>query len=390
LPDQSKVKTGLEVLRETRFAPLAGLRVGLLTNPSGVDSRLVSTYQIFAEAPQVNLVALFGPEHGVLATAPDAERIESNVDPRTGVPVHSLYGAHYRPTVAMFDGVDVIVCDIQDIGVRYYTYMWTMTHVLEAAGEYGVHVMILDRPNPLGGERIDGPLLDISLRSLVGRYPVPIRHGLTMGEMAQMVNALWNPYPAALTVITCEGWQRSMGWPDLPWVPPSPAMPHLSTISHYVGACLLEGTHLSEGRGTALPFEIVGAPWIDAPDLADALNDEGWPGVRFRPHTFRPFASKWAGEDCQGVQVYITDESVWQPLVVWLGVIVTIRRMYPDHFAWLPPYSAGVEPSIQHFDRLIGTTAVRDQIGAGVSSGDIVAGWIHDFAEQRRPYLLYP
>ncbi len=396
------VLTGLDVLRDDCFKALAGSRVGLMTNPSAVDRKLNSTYRLFSTASEVNLTALFGPEHGFAGAAPDAEQIASAMDPRTGLPVYSLYGETLRPSADMLSQIDVLVCDIQDIGVRYYTYPWTVSHILEAAGEHGVRVVILDRPNPLGGVVIDGPQLDAEMASFVGRFPVPVRHGMTLGELAQMINTQWTPTPAQLTVIPCEGWRREMTWLNtgLPWVPPSPNMPHLSTLWQYPGACLIEGTQLSEGRGTALPFEIAGAPWIDARALAERLNDEDWArgmDARFRPHTFEPFQSKWAGQTCYGVQVYISDPARWHPIEVWLGVIITIRTMYPDHFAWLPNHP---DTGTQHFDRLIGTMWVRRQIEADVNAGKPVdailaqfaAEWVEDcraFEFERRPFLLY-
>ncbi|MBN1565422.1 MAG: DUF1343 domain-containing protein, partial [Anaerolineae bacterium] len=341
-----------------------------MSNPSGVDRNLRRTRDILWQAPEVNLVALFSPEHGFAAAAPDAAKVASMADPQTGLPIYSLYGETYRPTEAMLQNVDVIVCDLQDVGVRFYTYVWTVSYILDAAGEYGVEVVILDRPNPLGGNTIAGPLIDEPYLSFVGRFPIPISHGLTLGELAQMVNAIWNPQPAKLTVIPCAGWSRSMTWDDtgLPWIPPSPAMPHDSTVQQYPGACLIEGTQLSEGRGTALPFEVVGAPWINAVQLADHLNAQQWPGVVFRPHTFMPTDSKWRGAMCHGVQVHITDMAVWRPIAVWLGVIREICLLYSDQFAWLPPQSTGVEAGeFHHFDRLVGSDTVRHQIDAGVA-----------------------
>lgn len=396
------VRTGLDVLGDDDFKALAGLRVGLMTNPSAVNRQLDSAYKVLIEAPPVNLVALFGPEHGFAGAAPDGEQVAANVDPRTGLPVYSLYGETYRPTAQMLKNIDVLVCDIQDIGVRYYTYTWTVSHILEAAGEHGVRVMILDRPNPLGGVIVDGPQLDKGMSSFVGRHPVPVRHGLTLGELAQMINARWNPTPADLTVIPCAGWRRAMVWEDtdLPWVPPSPNMPHLSTLQQYPGACLIEGTQLSAGRGTALPFEIAGAPWIDPLVLAERLNAEAWAGgmgARFRPHTFQPFHRKWAGLTCHGVHVYITHPVRWRPVEVWLGAIITIRALYPDQFAWLPGHP---DTGTQHFDRLIGAAWIRRQIEADVEAGKPVgailaqfaAEWAEDcraFEFERRPFLLY-
>lgn len=389
------VMTGVDVLQRSGYADLLGQRIGLMTNLSAVNHALVSTYWLLTHAPDVNVVALFAPEHGFAGAAPDAETIQHQIDPRTGLLVFSLYGDHYRPTADMLRGLDCIVCDIQDIGVRYYTFAWTVTHLLEAAGEHGVRVMILDRPNPLGGEHVAGPLLEPELGSFVGRVPVPVVHGLTLGELAQMFNALWNPTPAEVIVIPCEGWQRHMIWDEtgLTWVAPSPNMPHISTLRQYPGACLVEGTNLSEGRGTALPFEIVGAPWIDPFELAEALNGAGWGGVRFRPHTFRPSASKWAGRDCGGVQVHLTDLSLWRPVETWLGVLQGIHDLYPEDFQWLPPGTDGVEQgSVYHFDRLIGSVVYRQHIDDGKAITELTGAWvenIHAFRRQCQSFLVY-
>lgn len=370
---------GIEVLRKQAFAPLTGRQVGLFTNPSAVDRNLNSTLNILWQAAEVQLTALFSPEHGLTATAAEGEHVYSSVDRRTGLPVHSLYGTMLYPTAETFENLDLIVCDIQDIGTRYYTYAWTVSHLLESAGEHGIPVMLLDRPNPLG-DKIAGPLLDAPLSSLVGRFPVPVQHGMTLGELMQMVNDRWNPTPAQLTIIPCQDYDRATTWEatGLPFVPPSPGMPHLITARHYPGSCLIEGTTLSEGRGTALPFEIVGAPYMDSEALAQALNEQNLAGVRFRPHTFKPFSSKYAGEVCAGVQAHITDPEAYQPLATWLNVIRTIRRLYPGDFGWHE----------HHFDRLIGNDRVRQQIDADEPLQD----WQTDcetFAEQRKPYLLY-
>lgn len=396
------VKTGLDVLQANDFAQLAGQRVGLMTNPSAIDRQIRSAYRVLTDAPEVTMTALFAPEHGFAGAAPDAEIITTTLDPRTGLPVHSLYGDIYRPSADMLAELDLLVCDIQDIGVRYYTYTWTVSHILEAAGEHGVRVMILDRPNPLGGMIVDGPLLEMSQSSFVGRFPVPVRHGLTLGELAAMINVTWNPTPADLSVIHCEGWRRDMTWDTtgLPWVPPSPNMAHYDTLQQYPGACLIEGTQLSEGRGTTLPFQIAGAPWIDAEALADQLNSEAWAasmGARFRPHTFLPFHSKWTGQTCRGIHVHITDPTRWRSIDIWLGLIITIRAMYPDQFAWLPRHP---DSGTQHFDRLIGTAWVRREIEASVEAGTttgatlarFAAEWAEDcraFELTRRPFLYY-
>lgn len=375
-----QVQTGIEVLRANDFAALRGKRVGLLTNPSAVDSDFISTYDILRRASQVNLIALFSPEHGLAAAAADGETVASSTDPATGLPVFSLYGKSERPTPDMLAAVDVIVCDIQDIGTRYYTFTWTISHVLEAAGENGVEVMILDRPNPLGNE-VSGASLDMQLRSLVGRFPVPTQHGMTLGELSQMINQTWNKTAAAVTVTPCGGYQPGMRWQDtgLPFVIPSPNMPHLVTAQHYPGSCLVEGTSLSEGRGTALPFEIAGSPELDGAKLAGLLNAQAWSGVRFREHVFKPSVSKHAGVTCQGVQAHITDLQQYRPLEVWLGVLKIIYHEFG--FTWN-----------DHFERLIGTAAVRPLIESGASLTPLFEEWqsdCADFAEQRKPFLLY-
>ena len=368
------------MLRANGFAARRGKRVGLLTNLNAVDGDLVSTYTILRTASDVHLTALFSPEHGLAAALADGEVISSSTDTRTGLPIHSLYGATQHPSADMFENVDVVVCDSQDIGTRYYTFTWTMSHMLEAAGEHGVEVIILDRPNPLGGS-VSGTALDLRFASLVGRYPVPTQPGMTMGEMAQMFNAHWNPTPAPLSVIACSGYQRAMLWAEtgLTFVPPSPNMPKLVTAQHYPGACLVEGTSLSEGRGTALPFEIVGAPGLDGEALATALNTRGWMGVRFRPYFFKPSASKYAGAVCGGVQAHITDVQTYRPLEVWLGVLQTIYQQQP--FTWN-----------DHFERLIGSDIVRGLIERDEPLDDFLARsrlFCTDFDQQRQPYLLY-
>lgn len=383
------VKTGIDVLQKQQFAPLKGLACGLFTNLAACDAHFSPTYRILTESDRVQVRALFAPEHGFAGSAPEGAHIAHDTDPRTGLPVHSLYGSSLKPTPEMLTGLDAILCDIQDVGVRYYTFTWTLAYILEAAGQEGIRVIILDRPNPLGGE-VRGAPLDMKFSSLVGRFPVPTCHGMTIGELARMINAQWNPHPASLTVIPCEGWQHDLIWDQtgLGWVAPSPNMPRFQTAQHYPGSCLIEGTILSEGRGTTLPFQITGAPFVDGFATADALNALVFRGVRFRPHYFQPTGGKWAGMLCGGVQVHLTDASVYDPLEVWLGVITTLRDLYPSHFAWLPPHN-----DIYHFDRLIGSDQPRMQIEHGETFTTISAGWadfVKAFHTQRSPYLLYP
>lgn len=383
------VRTGLDVLRARGFEPIAGRRIGLLTNPSAVTRDLDSTTDVLRRAPQVDLRALFSPEHGFAAAAADGAQVASSIDRRTGLPIHSLYGATLRPTPEMLAGLDAVVCDIQDIGVRYYTYAWTVSYLLEAAGAAGLDVIVLDRPNPLGGA-IDGDLVRPDHRSIVGGAPVPVQHGLTLGELMTLFNQRWNPTPAPLQVVTCDGYQRGMRWEEtgLPFVPPSPAMPHLSTARQYPGACLIEGTNLSEGRGTALPFEVCGAPFVDAPTLAEQLNALRLDGVRYRPHVFTPTASKYAGEVCGGVQAHITGAD-YRPLLAWVAVIREIRRLYPGDFAWLPPYSEG---GFIPFDRLAGGPDLRQHIAADESLDSLAEAWdrvAEAWRETRQVGMLY-
>jgi uncharacterized protein YbbC (DUF1343 family) len=380
---------GIDVLQSNKFQELRGKHVGLMTNPSAVNRQLISTYDVFRHADEVHLVALFGAEHGFLGAMPDGQAIGAMIDPRTGVPVHSLYGANYRPTPEMLSGIDVMVCDIQDIGVRYYTFLWTITHIVEACGAVGVPVLILDRPNPLGGKVAGGSPLQWEFASLVGRYDIPIQHGMTLGEMVTRLNATENNGATNVNVIPCEGWQRDMTWDKtgLPFIPPSPNMPHFVTALHYPGACLIEGTTLSEGRGTPLPFEVVGAPYIDAIALAENLNQLDCAGVRFRPHSFQPTASKYAGELCYGVQAHIIDSVSYQPLDTWLHVIKTIHDLYPHDFSWLPPHA-----DIYHFDRLIGSDEPRQQINKGELIENVNANWdiyCLQFQKSNHPYYLY-
>lgn len=389
------IQLGIDFLQEQRFAALRGKRVGLLSNPSGVDRELRGTWEILWEAPDVKLTTLFGPEHGFVATAPDMLHVESGREPRSGLPIHSLFDPDGEPDAGPMSDLDAVVCDIQDVGARFYTYIWTMAALLELAGRTDLEIIVLDRPNPLGGEVVAGPLLEPGLASFAGRRPIPIQHGMTIGELAGMLNQRWSPTPARLTVIPCAGWTRAMTWDQtgLAWTPPSPAIPHLSTVRHYPGACLLEGTNLSEGCGTALPFEVAGAPWIDGHYLARRLNQNGWPGVRFRPHAFRPAANNCAGQECYGVQAHIRDHLAFRPIETWLGVIREIRMLNPDHFAWRPPNAPGTIASrFHHFDHLVGNHQVRERIDAGASLPRLIDGWDEDvraFSELRRPYLLY-
>jgi len=381
------VKTGLDVLLAEKLHLLRGRRVGLVTNPTGVTSDLESTVDALHRAQGVQLAALFGPEHGFRASAPDGVAVASDRDRRTGLPVHSLYGPTKKPTPEMLAGLDVLVFDLQDCGARFYTYTWTLLYCLEAA-ENGLSLLVLDRPNPIGGEAVEGPVLDRRFASFVGDWAIPIRHGMTLGELATLFN---RTIGADLTVVRMQGWQRAMWFDDtgLPWVLPSPNLPTLEAATVYPGTCLVEGTTLSEGRGTGRPFEFVGAPWIDGDDLALALNALRLPGVRFRPVAFAPTTSKHSGSTCGGVQVHVLDRQAFRPVETGVYLLATIKRLYPGDFRWLPTSWEGQPP---HIDLLAGTDRLRQALDAGVPVPDIVAEWqpgLAAFLQEREEVLLY-
>ncbi len=375
------VKTGLDSLISERLDLVLGRRVGVVSHPAAVLPDFTGIVDALRREG-VRVTALFGPEHGFAGDAADGAAVENSVDARTGLPVYSLYGPVKEPTPEMLAGVDVLVFDMQDIGARFYTFVSTLLYVLRGAAKAGKPVIVLDRPTPINGVSLEGPLVKAGLESFVGILPIPIRYGMTMGELARYANTEFS-IGAELTVIELRGWQRAM-WFDqsgLPWVTTSPAMPHLSTATLYPGMCLLEGTNLSEGRGTSLPFEICGAPWIDEDELVKRLNALCLPGARFRPHRFQPTASKHAGELCGGVQVHLADRNALHAVALGLHLIATIQAMYPGKIEWS-----------QHFDLLAGTLLVRQAIEASEPVEAIVNSWQADlarFAEQRRAYLLY-
>lgn len=379
---------GIDVLLTRKPDLLAGRRLGLVTNPTGVTRDLRSDIDALRSLPRSELVALFGPEHGIRSDVQDGIAVASDLDRRTGLPVHSLYGPQKKPTGEMLSDVDLLIYDMQDVGARFYTYLWTLYHVLFAAAERGLEIIVLDRPNPLGGELVEGPMLDPAFASFVGEYPIPIRYGLTVGELATLFN---QTAKANLTVIPMEGWHRS-AWYDrtgLPWVLPSPNMPTLDTAIVYPGTCLFEGTNLSEGRGTTKPFEFVGAPWVEAEDLAEALNRRRLPGVAFRPVYFTPTYSKFSGQQCGGVQLHVLDRAIFRPVEAGLYLLSILSHMYPDRFSWLPTSWEGKPP---HFDLLMGTDSVRRQLEAGVTVPEIVEGWqigLEGFQEKRTGLFLY-
>ena len=388
------VATGLDVLIEQDFDLLHDRRVGLITNATGVDHNLRSIVDIFHEAEQVNLVALFGPEHGVRGDYDAGAYVESYTDERTGLPVYSLYGPTRKPDTEMLEDIDVLVYDIQDIGARSYTYISTMGLTMEAAAEQNIDFVVLDRPNPLGGERIEGNLAEEGYFSFVSQYPIPYVHGLTVGELAQMLNGenmLEDGALANLTVVPMEGWRRDMTFDDtgLHWVPTSPHIPHTrSPIFYVITGIFGELQILSEGVGYTLPFEVFGAEWIDADELADELNARDFPGVVFRPVSWRPFYGRDEGQRLQGVQIHVTDYHDLNLMALGFRFLEAHHKLYPGK----NPFEMASDARIRMFDRVAGTSEVREIFMENMRYSDL-----HDFLnkdaasfqDQSEEYYLY-
>ena len=376
---ETPVWTGLDVLREAGFEPLVGARVGLVTNQTGRARDGATTIDLLAAAPGVELVALFSPEHGIRGVMDGP--VSSSRDTRTGLPIHSLYGDTRRPTAEMLQGLDTLVVDLQDVGARFYTYATTMAYLLEAAAARGLRVMVLDRPNPIGGVDVEGPILDESSTGFTGYFPSPVRHGLTLGELARLFNTE-RGIGAELEVVAMRGWQRET-WFDqtgLRWVDPSPNMRNLHQALLYPGIGAIEGSNLSVGRGTDTPFEQIGAPWIDGPELARELNTRRLPGVRVYPLRFSPSSSRFAGELCEGVFFIVTDRDAVRPVRLGLEVAAALYRLYGDQF------------DLDAVARLLGSRDTLARIRAGDPPWEIAAGWAEGEAAWRRlrvPYLLY-
>lgn len=389
----ARVRTGLERVLAEQAPVLAGRRIGLICNPTSVDAELNHAADLLGERRDLKLEVLFGPEHGVRGEAQDMDAVEADRDPITGLRCFSLYGAHVgslEPTPEMLEGLDALVFDIQDIGSRYYTFVWTMALAMRAAARRGIDFVVLDRPNPIGGAQVEGGLVRPGFESFVGLYSVAVRHGMTAGEIARYVNEACG-IGCALRVVPMTGWKRHMYFREtrLPWVLPSPNMPTLETAMVYPGMCLVEGTELSEGRGTTRPFEISGAPFVDGRRLAEAL--EGLPGVHFRPLIFRPTFHKHAGRPCGGVQIHVYARREFLAFKTGVAFIAAIRRLWPEQFRWRErPYEfVGNIPAI---DLLVGNDVVRGLIEAGAPIEDIAQSWRAEeaeFVERRRPYLLY-
>jgi uncharacterized protein YbbC (DUF1343 family) len=386
-----RVRTGLEGLLG-RPARVQGSRVGLVANPASITPDLVHASRAIAGIRGASLVALFGPEHGIAADAQDLLEVGHSRERASGLPVYSLYGDTRVPTPQMLAGLDAVLIDLQDVGSRYYTYVYTMLHVLEACARETKRVIVLDRPNPVGGTVVDGNVLDPEYCSFVGMHPLAVRHGMTVGELALMFREEL-ALDVDLHVVRMRGWRRDMHFDDtrLPWVLPSPNMPTPDTAFVYPGGCLIEGTNLSEGRGTTRPFELVGAPWLDGLALARALEKEKLDGVGFRAATFTPTFHKHAGSPCHGVQVHVLDRERFPAFLAYLLLIHHARRQDPDRFAWRePPYEyEHVKPPI---DILAGTDRIRRAIDAGLSPRRLAREWPRQqaaFRRRRKRFLLY-
>ena len=404
------MQLGVDVLFAKRLELIRGKRVGLITNPTGVDRRHRSIVERFRACADAQLGALYGPEHGVRGNAQAGEYVPFHFDEHLQLPVFSLYGQSEKPPADMLTriddymrsydtqhagkqverdmlrAVDVMVFDLQDIGTRIYTFIATMAYAMQAAAEAGIPFIVLDRPNPINGVAMEGPILEHPRHSsFIGLYPIPLRHGMTAGELAQLFNAKFLPRPAALTVVPMEGWRREQWFDetDAPWVLPSPNMPTLDTATVYPGQVLLEGTNLSEARGTTKPFELFGAPWIDGYILARELNALTLPGVAFREAWFTPTFSKHAGQRCGGCQLHVTDRERFASSTATLALLQTVKRLYGPK----------LELHADYFDKVMGTSTVREAFARGEPFEKIAAGFaggLARFANEREAFLLYP
>jgi uncharacterized protein YbbC (DUF1343 family) len=386
-PDRpaASVLPGIDVLLRDSVRLVRGRRVGLVTNQGGVDARGVSDVARLRSAG-VRLVALFSPEHGFRGAAEPGAVVASTVDSATGLPIYSLYGAVTAPTAEMLQGVDLLLVDLQDAGARYYTYIGTTIDVMTAAAPRRIPVVVLDRPDPIG-DPVQGNVLDPAFTSPVGRLAVPMRHGLTIGELARLARAELG-LATALTVVPLAGWRRSLVWDEtgLPFVAPSPNLRTLEALLHYPGLCLFEGTALSVGRGTDAPFEAIGAPWLDTAAVLRRVRHATPPGVRFRGTSFTPHApgdGKFADTLVAAIRLEVTDRRSYDPVRTAVILLAAVQAVHPDRIGWIA----------RHFDRLAGGPTLREALTAGRAPQEIVGGWAGElaaFRERRKPYLLYP
>jgi len=375
----ARVQTGLDVLEAEKFAPLRGKHIGIITNHTGRDSQERSTVDVLTHATGFQIVALFSPEHGLAGR--NDEKISSTKDPSTGLPVYSLYGETLRPTDEMLAGIDALVFDVQDAGVRFYTYTVTMAYCMEAAAKHNIAFFVLDRPNPLGGQIVEGPMLDADKTSFVAYFPLPVRYGLTIGELAQFLNAE-NHIGADLHVIAMKNWHRNYFFEStgIKWIPPSPNLRTIKGSILYPGIEILQNAGVSVGRGTETPFEEFGAPWFDGENVAAALNDRHLAGVHFASKPFIPIAGLYAGQRCGGVAARVTDRAAVRPMRVGLEIAAILQKLYPKQF------------DVSKLIELVGNSDTIQQLQSGVAPEKIVASWSESltaFEQVRRKYFLY-
>jgi len=388
-----EVKTGLDVFLDAPPEAVKGKRLGLLCNPASVDSRFTHARFRIAQAFPGQLKALYSPQHGFFAEKQD-NMVESDhlEDAATGLPVFSLYGETRKPTRDMLAPVDILIVDLQDVGTRVYTFIYTLSYCMEAARQTGKKVIVLDRPNPVGGHRIEGNLLNTKWASFVGRYPIPMRHGLTIGELAILFNTVFR-IGCDLDVVAMQGWKREMTFErtGLPWVAPSPNLPTPASALVYPGQVIWEGTNISEGRGTAQPFELFGAPYLSCDRLLKAVDEQLLQGTVLRPVVFEPTANKWSGRSCRGFQIHVTDTSRYSPYALSLGLYQAIYRLHPEAFAYKqPPYE--YEFTRLPMDLILGDGEIRSRIEAGDPIMKLVAQWadgLSDYEKRIRKVKLY-
>jgi uncharacterized protein YbbC (DUF1343 family) len=386
----SKVTLGIDVLVNERLDLIKNKRIGLITNPSGVNGKLVPTIDVLNNIPDVKLVALFGPEHGIRGAESAGKSVEDAVDQKTGLPIYSLFGKTHTPQEEMLKNVDVLVFDIQDIGSRTYTYAWTMTNSMIAAKKYNKKFIVLDRPNPINGEIVEGNLVEPGMESGIGKYPVAYCHGMTLGELAQMANEEFGIH-CDLTVVPMHGWQRWMTWKDtgLYWVPTSPHIPEPDTPWYYPTTGILgELRTINEGVGYTLPFKLIGSPQFSADTLAEELNCQKLPGVYFRPITYKPFYGMFTSDYCQGVQIIITDFKTYQPVNTGYYIMTAIEKLFPEAYDW----DGKAKKSVRGFDLSNGTQKIRQQIQEHKTAQEIIQAWqpeLEQFKQKRLKYLLY-
>jgi uncharacterized protein YbbC (DUF1343 family) len=389
---QTHVRLGVDRLADSLPRVLVGKRVGLITNHTGRDRAGTPTIDLLAARKDMKLVVLFGPEHGLRGLASGS--VDDSKDEKTGLPVYSLFGETEKPTDAMLENVDALVFDIQDVGVRQYTYLSTMGLAMQAAAQKKIPIVILDRPDPIGGVIVEGNIREPGMESFVGLYPIASRHGLTAGELAQLYNTELG-IGADLHVVPLEGWRRTL-WSDqtdLPWIKPSPNLPTFAGIMSYPGTVFFEGTNLSEGRGSDNPFEQTGAPWLRAQEVADSMNARHLPGVRFSAVDFAvlPTARKYPGQTIHGVRMTVTDRESYRPVATTMRLIEVIRRLHPNDFQWRHSTASPNAPERYYFDTLTGSNRIRAAIENGTLE-TLLAEWDRDaqrFREMRRRYLLY-